>query len=90
MARVAKRWGRRWGAVAAVAILAASLATTGCSMFHEKPGHGPFSKTRARPERRKEKSGPGPFGWLGSMFKEDESNLAQTPEEFVRLERPGM
>lgn len=90
MARVAKRWGRRWGAVVAVAILAASLATTGCSMFREKPGHGPFSKTRTHAEKRKEKSGPSPFGWLGSMFHEDESNLAKTPEEFVGLERPGM
>lgn len=88
MVRMAIAW-RSWFRVAiAVVFLVTVVSLGGCSTFHERPGHSPFSASKKHDGRSKKKSSMNPLSGVGSLFKKEEPKLAQSPEEFVGLPRP--
>ena len=88
MFHMADRWKFRFGTMLAVALLAAVLGSTGCSTFHERPGHTPYSVPKSKAGRNNRKSSTNPLSRMGSIFKKDEPRLAESPDEFVGLPRP--
>lgn len=73
---------------AAFTFLTAAVVLSGCSTFHEKPGHSPFLNSKRHEDRPAKRSSMNPLSGIGSIFKKDEPRLAKSPEEFVGLPRP--
>jgi hypothetical protein len=88
MFQMADRWKHRFGAAIAAAFLAAVLGSSGCSTFHERPGHSPFSTSRAKSGKGKKKPSPSRLSRIGSIFEKEQPRLAESPDEFVGLPRP--
>gem|GEM_PF-3212426 len=88
MSNVAGRWRRRVGGAVVAALLAAAFTLSGCSTFHERPGHRPFATSKAKKSREERKTSRNPLSGVGSLFKKEEPKLAQSPEEFVSMPRP--